>query len=196
MPKKTFQAAKKSENEVILQVKGNQKRLEENCRQIVADQNPIDIFEEKEKGHGRIEYRKTEIFRTLNEGVSLDADWRKYAKTLIAVTRERSVFDTKEKIYKTSSEISLYLASFNSSAEVFHHAIRAHWGIENINHYVRDVSMEEDLSRMRRNPQNFVKLRSTSLNIMRKTKTKNVKNETFKNSLNLSNMLKKYSLLL
>ncbi len=174
-------------------MKGNQKRLEENCLQIITDQQPIDTFQSQEKAHGRIESRKTEIYNTLNDGISLDMDWGIYAKQLIAITRIRSVYDTRKKTYKTSNEVSLYLSTFNSSAQVFHHAIRLHWGIENKNHYVRDVTFREDHSRIRKNPQNFSKLRSMALNLMRKNKVENVSDEAYRNALRISRLFKKYS---
>lgn len=187
---------KKTGNDAILQLKGNQKRIEINCLQIIADQKPVDTFQSYEKAHGRIESRKTETYNTFNEGVSLDADWQIYAKQLISVTRVRKVYDTKEKIYKTSTDRSLYLASFNSSAEIFHHAIRLHWGIENKNHYVRDVTFGEDLSRIRKNPQNFAKLRSFALNILRKNKPDSFSpSELFRNALSPSRLIDSYSFL-
>jgi len=51
-------------------------------------------------------------------------------------------------------------------AEEFRQAIHNHWGIENRNHYVRDVCMGEDRSRIRTNPHIMAKLRSFALNIL------------------------------
>lgn len=164
----------------------------ENCRQIAGDQVPIDIFSEEEKGHGRVEFRKVEVYNTLNKGVSLDKEWSQYANTLITVTRHRSKFDTRTKQYDTSVETSFYLASIKTTSKVFFHAIRKHWGIENRNHYVRDVTMKEDQSRIRKNPENFAKIRSTALNIMRKKGDSNIENSIFANSLNISKMIRKY----
>lgn len=42
-----------------------------------------------------------------------------------------------------------------------------HWGIENGNHYVRDVTMAEDASRIRINPGIFARFRSFAYNILR-----------------------------
>ncbi|MBC7953927.1 MAG: transposase [Rhodospirillaceae bacterium] len=53
-------------------------------------------------------------------------------------------------------------------------AIRGHWGIENRNHYVRDVSCDEDKSRIRDNPGIIARARSFALNIMRKNGITNV----------------------
>ena len=37
-------------------------------------------------------------------------------------------------------------------AEIFASAIRGHWAVENENHWVRDVTLAEDASRIRVNP--------------------------------------------
>ena len=101
--------------------------------------------------------------------------------------------NTGTKIFKDSSEESYYISTTEKlSAKEFGGAIRSHWGIKNKNHYVRDVSMNEDKSRIRINPQNMVKLRSFGLNLMRRNKVRNVSQELFKNGLNL-NKLWKYS---
>jgi len=193
LPKKTFKAIKETNNHAILQVKENQKNLLENCRQIAQDQASMGSFAKQEKAHGRIEFRNVEIFSVLNTGVSLDEEWREYAETLLKVTRERDVFNTRTKQYDKSNEISFYLATFSNTAKGFFYAVRSHWGIENSNHHVRDVSMEEDQSRIRKNPENMAKLRSFSLNMMRKKNVTNIKNETYKNVLNIDKLLKKYN---
>ena len=46
-------------------------------------------------------------------------------------------------------------------------ATRKHWGIENGLHYVRDVTLREDASRIRTNPGIFARLRSFAYNILR-----------------------------
>ena len=164
----------------------------ENCRQIIDDQLPVDTFSKEEKGHGRVEFRKVEVYNVCNPGVSLDLEWSQYANTLITVTRHRSKFDTRAKQYNTSIDTSFYLASIMTSAKVFFYAIRHHWSIENRNHHVRDVTMKEDHSRIRKNPENFAKIRSTTLNIMRKKGDSNIENSLFINSLNISKMIRKY----
>jgi len=193
LSKKTFKIIKNTSNEAILQVKENQKYLLKNCQQITETLKPSDTCSSKEKAHGRIEHRKSEIYNALDPECPLDGEWQKYVKTIIKVTRKRSVFDTRKKEYKTSEEISFYLSTINASAKVFLCAIRAHWGIENINHHVRDETMQEDKSRIRKNPQNMAKLKSFSLNIMRKTNSTNIKNDMFRNSLNIHKLNKKYA---
>ena len=46
-------------------------------------------------------------------------------------------------------------------------AVRRHWGIENQLHYVRDVTLCEDVSRIRKNPGVFARIRSFAYNILR-----------------------------
>ena len=75
------------------------------------------------------------------------------------------------------------------SAPEFCQAIRNHWGTENRNHYVRDVTLGEDKSRIRTNPHIFAKLRSFALNILRKNDVQNVSLELFENCMNLDNVL-------
>ena len=196
MPKKTFKTIKETENEGIIQVKENQRNLLENCRQIEQNQSTIDEFCLKEKGHGRKEERKVEVFSSFNAGVSLDEEWRQYIEAVVKVIRRRKKFCTKTKEYKMSYEVSFYLSTITMTAEIFFHAIRRHWHIENKNHYVRDVTMAEDLSRIRKNPQNMAKLRSFALNIIRKNGTENISTELFTNCCNLSKMVDKYQFVL
>jgi hypothetical protein len=46
-------------------------------------------------------------------------------------------------------------------------AVRKRWGIENKQHYTRDVTLREDASRIRCNPGIFARLRSFAYNILR-----------------------------
>lgn len=50
-------------------------------------------------------------------------------------------------------------------------AIRGHWHIENALHYTRDVTFQEDQSRIRHNPGVFARLRSFAYNILRRNRT-------------------------
>jgi len=167
---KTLETAKETGNEVIVQVKGNQKTLFKDCQTIAETTAPDEVYQEPvTKTHNRIESRKVEIFIT---PLLTDAEKWDLVKVVIKVERTRREFDTQTKQWKNSAETSFYISTVILSAREFCRAIRNHWGIENRNHYVRDVTMGEDKSRIRVNPHSFAKLRSFALNILRKIMSK------------------------
>jgi len=187
LPKKTLQIAKATGNEVIVQVKGNQKTLLNDCLTLSETITPDDVYQEPvTKMRNRIESRKVEIF--ISPQLTDDQKWA-LVKVVVKVQRYRQLFDTKTKTWKNSDETAFYISTIVLSAQEFCQAIRHHWGIENKNHYVRDVTMGEDKSRMRTNPHIFAKLRSFALNILRKNKVENVSLELFENCMNLDNVL-------
>lgn len=65
--------------------------------------------------------------------------------------------------------------------------IRNHWGIENKNHYVKDVSLKEDSSRIRINAGIFATFRGFALNTLRANESQNIKGHIYCNTLDLSN---------
>src|SRR5919112_1782324 len=64
------------------------------------------------------------------------------------------------------------------------HAIRAHWGIENRAHYVRDATLGEDASRIRNRPDVMARIRSVALNILRANGVQNIRQALYANALN------------
>ena len=61
--KKTLQVAKDSGNEALIQVKGNQKTLLNDCRTISETTPPDELYQEPvTKTRNRVESRKVEIF--------------------------------------------------------------------------------------------------------------------------------------
>ena len=186
MSKKTLEIAKKTGNDVIVQVKGNQKTLLQDCQRISETIIPNDVFTEAiSKAHGRIERRTAEVY--LSPGLT-NKDWS-LVEAVVKIRRDIQVLDTKTKTWKKRNEMSFYIATTSLSAKTFNRAIRAHWHIENSNHYVRDVTMLEDKSRIRINAHIFAKLRSFALNILRKNGVDNISKELYKNSLNLEFVL-------
>ena len=71
----------------------------------------------------------------------------------------RKKLNTSTKDWEDSSEIPFYICTHKNEAKDYDRLIRSHWLIENSNHYVRDHTLKEDSSRIRRNPINFVILR-------------------------------------
>jgi len=168
-------------------VKGNQKTLLSDCEAISKTATPDDEYQEPvAKIRNRIESRKVEVFMS-----PTFTDYEKWnlSEALIKVERNRQLFDTKTKTWKNSDEISFYISTTVLGASDFCEAIRNHWGIENRNHHVRDVTMKEDHSRIRINPHIFAKLRSFALNVLRKNDVKNVSLELYDNCMNINNVL-------
>ena len=117
--------------------------------------------------HGRVETRR--------HAVCCDVDWlfsdRRYpdeprlpglaclAMVEAAVKRER----------RTSIVRRYYVASAALSAAQFAQAVRAHWRIENSQHWILDVTFNEDRARNRcdHGPQNLATLRRLALNVLR-----------------------------
>jgi predicted transposase YbfD/YdcC len=183
----TLQAAKATNNEVIVQVKGNQKTLLGDCQTIATTQTPSEVYQEPfTKAHGRIESRTVSLFPS--PPLSAAFKWES-VQTLIKVERHRQAFDTKSKTWKSTAETAFYLSSTLLSAQTFCHLIRNHWGIENRNHYVRDVTLGEDRSLIRINPFIFARLRSFALNILRFNHVSNVSQALYQNALNLDLVL-------
>ncbi len=184
---KTLRIAKQTDNDVIVQVKANQKTLLADCEAISETGVPDDIHQEPlNKARNRIESRKTEVF--ISPTFTDNEKWG-LTEALVKVVRYRQVFDTRSKTWKNSDETSFYISTTVLSAPEFCQAIRNHWGIENRNHHVRDVTMKEDNSRIRTNPHIFAKLRSFAINILRNNNVANVSLELFSNCMNLNNVL-------
>jgi predicted transposase YbfD/YdcC len=69
-------------------------------------------------------------------------------------------------------ETRYFLSSLTGSARRLAEAVRAHWGIETSLHWVLDVTLNEDQSRVRKGhaPENLAALRRLALNLIRKAK--------------------------
>ena len=172
---------------MVVQVKGTQKTLFHDCQRIAETTRPDDSYQEPvTKTRNRIESRQVKLF--ISPVLTDPEEWA-LVKVVVKVERSRQLFQTKTKTWKKRAETSFYISTIVLSAPEFCQAIRDHWGIENRDHYVRDVTMGEDKSRIRTNPHILAKLRSFALNILRKNKVDNVSLELFENSMNLDNVL-------
>lgn len=139
MSKKTLNQIAKSRNEYIVKVKRNQKKLLESMEQICDSRRYLDRGFTKELNRGRKEKRTIKTYK-VNEYIK--ANWPS-ARTIVCVKRERTIKKRKAISY------SYYLSSISVKAKEFAVGIRHHWGIENRLHYVKDVSLKEDESKIR-----------------------------------------------
>lgn len=189
MPKKTFEAIKEAKGELVVQLKTNQAFLHHKMQQIIKRNKPNSTFSENENNRNRQETRTVTVF-ALSKQLLIGCDnWHKYLKSCIQVHRVFKTYDWSKKEWTISEETSLYVSSMFAQAAKFATIIRQHWSIENSSHYVKDVTLGEDSSRIRNNPAIFAKLRSFTLNILRANKVKNIRTELFTNCCNIQHLL-------
>lgn len=119
-------------------------------------------------GHGRVEVR--ECWAIAGED-SLSflrgaADWP--GLTTIVMVRCR-----RQANAKSSEETRYYISSLPNDAARILHAVRSHWGIENSLHWILDVAMREDESRVRKDyaAENLSRLRRMVLNLLKHEKS-------------------------
>jgi predicted transposase YbfD/YdcC len=158
----------------LLAVKGNQGLLH---RSVIAafEGAPTDAVlsslittnTSENTGHGRVEKRVCDVLSGPEVISRLDHknNWVKL-NTIVRVTATR----TSKRTGEITSFTRYYICSLEDpSAERIQAAVRAHWGIENGLHWVLDMAMRDDESRIRTDhaPANMVVLRHIALNIIR-----------------------------
>jgi predicted transposase YbfD/YdcC len=145
------------------------------------------LYEETQKGHGRIETRKIQTSEALNEYLNFP-----YVKQVFKITRSRIAAKTgKIKSIEIAYGISS-LSTEEANAKKILRLNRGHWEIENRVHWVRDVIFDEDRSQIRtgNGPQVMATLRNTIMSMLRKEGIKNVSQALKWNILNPSEILK------
>ena len=142
-----------TQRDFCVQVKENQAKLLDDIQQYFEKPKqskgwhkpslPQVIVEETTVGHGRIERRKLQV-------VSQSVDYLNWphAKQVYRVER----YAKNLKTGKVRVEVSFGVTSCNPehvSANQLFRWIREHWLIENGLHYLRDVTLKEDATRMK-----------------------------------------------
>ena len=185
--KKTFAAAARAGNALLVRLKANQPGLHEAVARLCAERDPLDRHETADRGrHGRQEHRRVEVFEV--EG-RLPPGWHGTIACAARVTRLSWCKDTRTGLWCPRREVAYYVSQARLDAEGFGRAVRAHWGIENRDHHVRDRVLREDDSRIRRKPGTFARLRSFALNILRANDVTNVSEAVYGNALSLDRLL-------
>ena len=118
-----------------------------------------------EKRRNRHETRTVAVFDA--RPAVAGTEWEPYVAAIIAIDRRVLTFQPATGLWDASRETALYLSNRPIRACTAADTVRKHWGIENKQHYTRDVTLHEDASRIRRNPGIFARLRSFAYNILR-----------------------------
>jgi hypothetical protein len=120
-------------------------------------------------GHGRHETRTADVFNATRTVAG--TEWQSLIRTLVRVTRCVLHRDAKTGLWSSTAEVAYYVANCPASACLAATAVRSHWHVENSLHYTRDVTFQEDQSRIRRKPGVFARLRSFAYNILRRNQS-------------------------
>ena len=90
---KTIDIIKATNNDIIVQVKSNQKKLLKNCKKIATNYNPISQNQEPVlKMRNRIESRIAKVFTAVN----LQHKWNN-VNCIIEIERKTKVYNTRKK---------------------------------------------------------------------------------------------------
>ena len=165
---------KKQGGDYVLCLKGNQESLHEETRYFFEEARklqfhdvPYRYHQTVEKDHGRIETRRCWMVEEVAIAwLGREEQWPGLA-SLAMVEAERQIGRKKSK------ETRYFISSLTGNVKQLAAAARAHWAIENSLHWVLDVIMNEDQSRVRKDhaPENLALLRRLALNLIKKAKS-------------------------
>jgi len=178
LSKKTLEEAAKAGVHLIVQIKENQPTLYEKatscCRQAWPLSGCQTVDDNK---RNRRETRVVGVFDAVD--VVADPEWELYVAAIIQVDRTVHKRNPATGLWATSYETSFYLSNRPIKAREASRKIREHWGVENKLHYVRDVTLAEDASRIRINPGIFARMRSFAYNILRLNQSDTIAQDRF-----------------
>ena len=153
----------------ILSIKDNQPTLRLDALLMSKHCRPDDDYLETDAGHGRVEKRRTRIYRDLEY---ISQFWPGAA----AIVRVDSLrYDKSNDVYDAQKSRFYITSLHNVDASLFAKWIRAHWGIENQLHWVLDMAFGEDssLKRAGNSAENFSRLLRFARNILKRYKEVN-----------------------
>ncbi len=151
-----------------LTVKDNQEHLLEDIQQVFLKAFDTefagmdhDVYETREQGHGRQEYRCYTVVHTA-EGIRHAGAWANLT-TIGMCYSERTVKG------ETTSEARYFIGDKKAGAKYYARGLRNHWGIENNLHWQLDVNFAEDGNRVQRRnaAENLALLRRLTLSLLK-----------------------------
>jgi predicted transposase YbfD/YdcC len=157
----------------VLALKGNQGTLNDDVRTFleaeikkVHSTGITDLYQDFDKGHGRIETRRC--------FVSSQIDWLSQKDQWAGLKTIVMIEETQESKDKVSTESRFFISSLAADAKRISDAARSHWLIENGLHWTLDVVFNEDQSRVRKDNagENMALIRHITLNMLNNAKKK------------------------
>jgi predicted transposase YbfD/YdcC len=158
--RKMAKAIRERDGHYVLALKGNRGPLYHETVKLF-DNVAAEITDGPQLGHGRIETRQAAVLAVPD---GWDQKFKFHALTAVArVDAVRRLADTEER------QSRYFVLSRMLSATDVLTTVRAHWGIENRQHWVLDVVLNEDRARSRKDnaAQNIALLRRLALNLLR-----------------------------
>jgi len=128
----------------LVGLKKNQKEMLAEVKQATENSSFLYQTDGWEKGHGRIEYRKSEVY-DLKEIYQAERWNNCEIRTVVKVKREQ----TEVKSNKKGVETSYYLTNQSENYQELCEAVRNHSTVETNNH-IRDVTLKEDKMRTKK----------------------------------------------
>ncbi len=163
-------------------MKANQPSLLCSLEETVATQSPLAVHDSTHRARNRREDRHVSVYSP--EAALRGTEWEPFVAAVVCVHRQTLMRSAATGLWTSREETSFYLSSVKLPADTFAHAIRRHWWTENKNHWVKDVIMNEDASRIRINPGIMARLRSQTLNILRANGATNIAGALWSGAIN------------
>ena len=128
----------------------------------------LNYYQETHKGHGRIEIR--ECWSTSEPDYLNLIRHQEHWTDLNSIVM---VVSTRFIDGRQTQHTRFYITSLNSSPKRLLHIVRRHWAIENELHWVLDVALNEDHSRVHiaQAPENLAVLRHIALNLLKQERS-------------------------
>jgi predicted transposase YbfD/YdcC len=167
LSKKTTEAIIDSNNNYLIGVKKNQPTLYHQIETIIGEKNnQTSSYTTLEKNKGRIELRHIMVSNSIE---AISKDW-KGLQQIVGVQR---IIKDKGVI---SKEMAYFISSRNENAFLYEQGVRSHWAIENSLHWVKDVTLKEDASKIKKGnaPQNISTIKNIGINIFRENNYTNM----------------------
>ncbi len=152
----------------MVAVKANQKRLYKQIQLNTQQTTPISVDISTEH-RSDLRFAAALRYRLTTRTVSVFDNLTDISSEWVGLERLVKVERIGTRAGKPYEQVAYYISSLRLNAAQFAQGIRGHWGIENRLHWVKDVVLEEDSSRIRLGnaPANLSIIRSLAIAILR-----------------------------